>query len=90
MRPLWLLAGYGGVMTVPPETTDSSPSTQPSKTPTGMSAETIRSNVLKLWDDNDAWIPGADYARLAKALDLPPERLLTYRSGGESTPSRRH
>lgn len=39
-------------------------------------AEEIRAAVLKLWDDNDGWIPGADYERLAKALGLPPERLL--------------
>lgn len=42
-------------------------------------AEEIRVAVLKLWDDNNGWIPGADYERLAKALGLPPERLLATR-----------
>ena len=49
--------------------------------------EAIRAAVLKLWDENDAWIPGADYRRLAAALGVPPERTLTYRNHGESKPS---
>lgn len=40
--------------------------------------------VLQLWDDNDAWIPGADYARLAEVLGVPAERLLPVRHGGRS------
>lgn len=40
-----------------------------------MTAEEIRDNVLQLWDWNNGWIPGADYARLAEAIGVPPERL---------------
>lgn len=52
-----------------------------------MTAEEIRAAVLKLWDDNGAWIPGGDYLRLAEALGVPPERTLTHRQGGGSRPS---
>jgi hypothetical protein len=54
-----------------------------------LSAEQIRANVLKLWDDNDGWIPGVDYARLAAALGVPPERTQSHRHGGQSRPNHR-
>jgi len=40
-----------------------------------MTAEEIRDNVLKLWDGNNGWIPGADYKRLAEAIGVPADRL---------------
>jgi hypothetical protein len=48
--------------------------------------EVIRDAVLKLWDDNDAWIAGGNFRELAKALGVPPERTQTYRQAGESRP----
>lgn len=51
-----------------------------------MTAEEIRAAVLKLWDDNGAWIPGGDYANLARALGVDPVRLKTHRDGGQSRP----
>lgn len=50
-------------------------------------ADWIRQAVLKLWDENDAWIPGADYQRLAAALGIAPQRAQTYRKGGLSRPA---
>ena len=50
-------------------------------------AEYIRQRVLKLWDDNGAWIPGPVYRELAALLHVPPERTLTERFGGKSKPS---
>ena len=47
----------------------------------------IRDKILHLWDENDAWIPGVDYKRLAAALEVPPERTETYRKGGQSKPA---
>lgn len=44
----------------------------------------IRDAVLELWDENDAWIPGAHYAELAEALGVPAERTLPARRGGQS------
>jgi hypothetical protein len=49
-------------------------------------AEHIRRAVLHLWDENDAWIPGADYTRLAAALGVEPSRVKSYRTGGRSRP----
>jgi hypothetical protein len=50
----------------------------------------LRDRILRLWDDNDAWIPGGDYARLAAVLVVPPERTQTHRDKppGLSKPSR--
>jgi hypothetical protein len=47
----------------------------------------IRENVLALWDDNNAWIPGGDFAALADALGVPHKRTLTHRDGGFSRPA---
>ena len=51
-----------------------------------MNDNEVRDAVLKLWDDNNAWIPGADYKRLADALGVPHERTRSHRQGGESKP----
>lgn len=51
-----------------------------------LTAEEIRERVLRLWDQNGAWIPGVAYARLAYALGVPAERTLTHRHGGQSRP----
>jgi hypothetical protein len=50
----------------------------------------VRDAVLKLWDGNDAWIPGGDYKRLADALGVPHERTQTWRQGGQSKPPGRN
>lgn len=47
----------------------------------------LRDRLLKLWDDNDGWIAGADFARLARVLGVEPRRVKSHRMGGESTPS---
>lgn len=47
----------------------------------------IREAVLKLWDENGAWIGGGRYRELAEILHVPPERTQTQRTGGEPRPS---
>lgn len=46
----------------------------------------VKQRVLQLWDSNDAWIPGADFADLADALGVAHKRTLTHRDGGMSRP----
>ena len=43
--------------------------------------------VLKLWDDNNAWIPGAAFEEFANALGIDPMRTLPVRHGGQSQPT---
>jgi hypothetical protein len=44
----------------------------------------MRERVLRLWDDQDAWIPGAAYKELADALGVSHERTKSHRQGGQS------
>lgn len=46
----------------------------------------VRERVLNLWDNENAWIPGASYGALADALGVPHKRMLTHRDGGYSRP----
>lgn len=47
----------------------------------------LRDSILRMWDENDGWIAGADYHRLAATLGVPPERTRSYRQGGQSRPA---
>lgn len=37
--------------------------------------------VIKLWNDEGGWLPGAAYVRLAEALGVDPDRLTHYEKG---------